>query len=81
METNAAPTEAPAANALERRVDLSLAIAELDQDINQRLKRISKNMKMPGFRPGKVPANIVRQQYGDQARRDALSDALRRLFS
>ncbi len=81
METNAAPTEPPAANALERRVDLSLAIAELDQDINQRLKRISKNMKMPGFRPGKVPANIVRQQYGDQARRDALSDALRRLFS
>jgi trigger factor len=38
-------------------------------------------MKMPGFRPGKVPASIVRQQYGEQARMDALSEALGRLFS
>lgn len=81
MEMNAANIEAPAPSALERRVDLSLTIAELDKDIDQRLKRLGKNMKMPGFRPGKVPAQIVRQQYGEQARNDALSEALGNMLS
>jgi trigger factor len=63
-------------SALERRLDLSLNIADFEKDVDQRLKRLSKNMKMPGFRPGKVPASIVRQQYGEQARHDALSEAL-----
>ncbi|EXI87106.1 MAG: Trigger factor [Candidatus Accumulibacter regalis] len=91
METNAANTDAvadtgaaaaPAAvNPLERRLDLSIALADLDKEVDQRLKRLGKNMKMPGFRPGKVPANIIRQQYGDQARHDALSEALGSLFS
>lgn len=81
METNAATTEAPVASALERRLDLSVAIADFDRDVDQRLKRLARNMKMPGFRPGKVPANIVRQQYGDQARHEALTEALGHLFS
>jgi len=83
METNAATTDAEAvvANPLERRLDLSLAIADVDKDVEQRLKRLSKNMKMPGFRPGKVPAHILRQQYGDEARNEALSESLGRLFS
>ena len=71
METNAAITNAePEAtqrtNALERRLDLAVPIADLDREIEQRLRRISKNVKMPGFRPGKVPATIVKQQYGEQ---------------
>jgi trigger factor len=70
----------PAASALERRLDLTIAIADLDKDVDARLKRISKNVKMAGFRPGKVPANIVRQQHGDQARHEALNEALDRVF-
>ncbi|MEO8409772.1 MAG: trigger factor [Propionivibrio sp.] len=66
---------------LERRLDLELAIADLDKGIEQRLRRLGKNMKMPGFRPGKVPANIVKAQYGDQARHEALNEALERAFS
>jgi trigger factor len=80
METNAANTNEQAVNALERRLDLTVAIADLDKDVDQRLKRMGKNVKMPGFRPGKVPASIVRQQYGDQARHEALSEALDRAF-
>jgi trigger factor len=37
-------------------------------------------MKMPGFRPGKVPFNIVKQQHGDQARHEVLSEELDRVF-
>ena len=91
METNAANTDteavaetgaaAAAVNPLERRLDLSIALADLDKEVDQRLRRLGKKMKMPGFRPGKVPASIVRQQYGDQARHEALSEALGNLFS
>lgn len=91
METNVANTNeaintsdvADAAltkSSLERRLELSVAIADLDKDVDQRLKRMGKNVKMPGFRPGKVPANIIRQQHGEQARHEALSDALDRAF-
>ena len=83
METNVANTNVEAAqlpNALERRLDLTVAIADLDQEIEQRLKRLGKNMKMAGFRPGKVPAAMVKQQYGDQARYEALNDALEKAF-
>lgn len=79
--TNAANSEVPVANVLERRLDLSVAVDELEQDVTQRLKHLGKTMKMPGFRPGKVPASIVRQQYGEQARSEALREALGRLFS
>ncbi|SBT10193.1 Trigger factor [Candidatus Accumulibacter aalborgensis] len=81
METNAANIDSPAVNALERRIDLSVAIAELDREVEQRLKRLAKNMKMPGFRPGKIPAGMVRQQHGEQARREALSEAVGHQFS
>ena len=82
MQTNAENTNAqqPAPSALERRLDLSVAIADLDKEVDARLKRMGKNVKLPGFRPGKVPANIVRQQYGDQARHEALNEAVERAF-
>ena len=83
METNVTNTNVEAekpVSALERRLDLSVAIADLDQAIEQRLKRLGKNMKMPGFRPGKVPAAMVKQAYGDQARYEALNEALEKAF-
>lgn len=68
------------ANELERRVDLSIAIADVEKEMDQRLKRMGKNIKMSGFRPGKVPFSIVKQQYGDQARHEVLSEELDRVF-
>lgn len=87
METNAINTNVeaevaqPAVSPLERRLDLELLVADIDQNVEQRLKRLGKNMKMPGFRPGKVPANLVKQQYGDQARHEVLNEALERSFN
>ena len=68
------------ANELERRVDLSIAIADVEKVMEQRLKRMGKNVKMAGFRPGKVPFGIVKQQHGDQARHEVLSEELDRVF-
>ena len=84
METNATtPAEQAATqpSALERSLDLSVAIADLDKDIDQRLKRMGKNLKMPGFRPGKVPFSVVKQQYGQDAYIDALNAALEKSFT
>ena len=83
METNATNSPAETAqlpSALERRLDLSVVIADLDKEVDQRLRKIGKNVKMPGFRPGKVPANIVKQQYGHEAHHEALGEALEKAF-
>lgn len=77
MESN---TETRAASSLERRLDLSVALAELDQAVDARLRKMSRNVKMPGFRPGKVPFSIVKQQYGAEARSEALTEALNKAF-
>ena len=68
------------ANELERRIDLSVALADVEKEMEQRLKRMGRNMKMPGFRPGKVPFNIVKQQYGAQAHHEVLAEELDRVF-
>lgn len=68
------------ANELERRIDLSIAIADIEKEMEPRLRRMGRNMKMPGFRPGKVPFAMIRQQYGDQARHEVLSEQLDRAF-
>ncbi|MBS1188651.1 MAG: Trigger factor [Rhodocyclaceae bacterium] len=67
-------------NDLERRIDLSIAIADVEKNLDERLKRMGRNIKMSGFRPGKVPFSIVKQQYGEQARHEVLSEALDRAF-
>ncbi|MDD3483505.1 trigger factor [Azovibrio restrictus] len=75
METTTQTT-----NPLERRLDLSVAIDALESATEQRLKRMGRNMKMPGFRPGKVPFAMVKQQYGAEARHEALTEALNTAF-
>jgi trigger factor len=67
-------------NALERRIDLSLAVADIEREVEQRLQKMGRKVKLPGFRPGKVPANIVKQQYGHEARHEVLSEMLDAAF-
>ncbi len=69
-----------AANALERRIDLSLPLAAIDQDVSQRLQRLARTVKMAGFRPGKVPFKMVAQQYGHEARSEAIGAAIEKMF-
>ena len=65
---------------LERRLDISLAPAEIDGEVQNRLKQLARNVKMHGFRPGKVPLKVVAQQYGEQVRREVMGDALQKNF-
>ena len=63
---------------LERRLDISLPSAEIDGEVQNRLRRLARDVKMHGFRPGKVPLKVVARQYEDQVRREVLGDALQK---
>ena len=65
---------------LERRIDMTVVLAEIEKDVDQRLKQMSRTVKMPGFRPGKVPMKMVAQQYGSQARSDAIGAAVEKAY-
>lgn len=65
---------------LERRIDLAVGLAEIEREVEGRLRKIARTAKMAGFRPGKVPFKIVAQQYGPQARSEAIGEAVQRAF-
>jgi trigger factor len=65
---------------LERRLNIILPAVEIDGEVESRLKRLARSVKMHGFRPGKVPLKVVAQQYADQVRREVLGDALQKNF-
>src|SRR5258708_28076034 len=66
---------------LERRVSMTLPAADIERQVDARLKQLARNIKMPGFRPGKVPMKIVAQTYGPQVRSEVLSDAVQKSFT
>jgi trigger factor len=66
---------------LERRMTVTVPMKPIEDEINQRISQLMRTAKLPGFRPGKVPAKLVQQQYGGQARDEALTNAVERSFS
>ncbi|MES2565042.1 MAG: trigger factor, partial [Pseudomonadota bacterium] len=65
---------------LERRLSIAVPMTEIDHEIDNRLKHLSRTVKMHGFRPGKVPMKVVTQQYGPQVKQEVLGDTLQRSF-
>src|SRR5262245_41016043 len=66
---------------LERRVSMSVPMAEVEKQVSARLKKLARDVRMPGFRPGKVPMKMVEQTYGPQVRNEVLGDAVNKSFS
>ncbi len=66
---------------LERRVSMNVPAEDVEREVDERLKKLARNVKMPGFRPGKVPLKIVAQTYGPQVRSEVLSDTVQKAFS
>lgn len=66
---------------LERRVSMTLPAAEIERQVDERLKKLARDVRMPGFRPGKVPMKMVAQTYGPQVRNEVLGDAVQKAFS
>ncbi|RLA30539.1 MAG: trigger factor [Gammaproteobacteria bacterium] len=61
---------------LERRMRVELPAERIEKEVNSRLKKVGMNARIKGFRPGKIPAKVVRQRYGVQVRQEVLSDLM-----
>lgn len=66
--------------ALERRLSVVVPMAEINSEVETRLKRLSRTVKLHGFRPGKVPMKVVAQQFGPQVRQEVLGDTVEKTF-
>jgi trigger factor len=73
-------TQVEVLEGLERRVVLTLPMADLEAEINKRLQRMTKNVRLDGFRPGKVPLKLVAKLHGDEIRGEVVGEALRNQF-
>lgn len=66
---------------LERRLNMAVPVEDVEKQVDERLKKLSRNLRMAGFRPGKVPMKLVAQQYGPQVRSEVIGDAVQKAFS
>ena len=69
-----------ATGGLERRLEVAIPAAEIDGEVAQRLTRISRTARLKGFRPGKAPIAVIRQQYGEQVHGEVVNDLMRASF-
>jgi trigger factor len=75
------PANVETLGTLERRVSMSVPLQDIERQVEAKLKQLARNVKMPGFRPGKVPMKLVAQTYGPQVRNEVLGDAVQKSFS
>lgn len=79
--TEAAPAAEAAANPLERKVTLRIPAERIANETQRLIKQYARSVKMPGFRPGKVPLKLVERMYGSEARSEALSKAIEKALT
>jgi trigger factor len=65
---------------LKRRVDLSVSVAEVEKEVQAQLKRVARTVKVPGFRPGKVPMAMLERSHGPGIRYDVINTQVGRAF-
>lgn len=65
---------------LERRASITVPADTVDKAVREELKRTAKNVRIDGFRKGKVPPHIVEQRFGASVRQDVLGELLQRHF-
>jgi trigger factor len=61
---------------LKRAFMLTIPAKDIEARVDQEVKRIAPQVRMPGFRPGKVPPNLIKKMHGDALQRDALNGAV-----
>ncbi len=61
---------------LKRAYRITIPAKDIDARVDAELKKVAPQVRMPGFRPGKVPANLVRKMHGAALQQQALQDAV-----
>lgn len=78
-QTMSQTTQTP--DALERRIDLTVPAATIEKEVQTRLNKLARNVKMPGFRAGKVPMKMIAATYGAQVQSEVLNDKVGEAFN
>ncbi len=65
---------------LERKMTLTLPVGSIQSEVQARLKKLARTVKMDGFRPGKVPMNVVTQRYGYSVNYEVMNDKVGEAF-
>lgn len=66
---------------LERRMEVQVPAERIEKAVDERLQKLSRTVRLKGFRPGKVPVKVVRQQFGQQVRQEVLGDVVQSTFA
>ncbi len=66
---------------LERKMTLTLPVNAIQSEVDSRLKRLARTVKMDGFRPGKVPLSVVAQRYGYSVQYEVMNDKVGEAFA
>ncbi len=66
---------------LERRLTVTLPVKDITTEVEKRLKVRARTAKAPGFRPGKVPMNMVAAQYGAQIQNEVINEKVAAAFN
>ncbi len=66
---------------LERKMTLTLPVGAIQSEVDSRLKRLARTVKMDGFRPGKVPLSVVAQRYGYSVQFEVMNDKVGEAFA
>src|SRR2546428_13362299 len=65
---------------LERRLNMAVPAEQIDREVEQRLRKLSRTVRIDGFRPGEVPLKIGAHRYGPQARSEGIGGAVQKAF-
>lgn len=65
---------------LKRRIKFTIPAAEIDQKTEKKLAQIGSKAKLDGFRPGKVPLEVIKQRFGGSARIDIIEEIIRSTY-
>ena len=65
---------------LERRLTVGVPAERIDDEVDTRLQKAAKNVRLPGFRPGKVPMKVMRQRFGAGVRQEVLGEVMSQSF-
>lgn len=69
-----------ATGGLERRMTVQVPEERVEKEVEGRLQRLARTAKLKGFRPGKVPMNVVKSHYGAQVRQEVVGDVIQSSF-
>lgn len=61
---------------LKRAFMLTIPASDIEARLDQEVKRLAPQVRMPGFRPGKVPPNLIKKMHGEALQQDALNNAV-----